>query len=94
MMWTTITPSPVSPSRTPGLLPDQPRAFWGKPGIVNVVRNPAAWLVMIFWLVLGVSGAVAQETLLRGHVEDENGLPVEGAEIVILSPDELVQTAC
>lgn len=60
---------------------------------MNAFRNSATWLALFLWLVPGVSRAGAQTARLRGHVEDENGLPVEGAEIVFLSPDGIMQTA-
>ena len=50
------------------------------------------WIVFL-GLALAGATAEAQEAPLRGHVADENGLPVDGAEVVLLSPEGQKQTA-
>lgn len=56
-------------------------------------RSKWWWLAPFLWLAVSAIAAGAQEASLRGHVGDENGLPVEGAEVVLQPPEGPKQTA-
>jgi hypothetical protein len=48
------------------------------------------WLLLeaFFWLLVIVPGVKVQQAVFRGHIVDENGVPVDNAEVEILSSKE------